>query len=161
MPETKAERYAYWLSWYNKNKTEVIQKVLKWRREHPAAVRRYHAKYTRSRAYKLWREKNRARLARLQRTRISVEYTTWINMKQRCYNKKRSDYPRYGGKGIKVCARWRNSFKHFLSDMGQRPTAKSLDRYPNPDGNYEPRNCRWATTLEQAHNKSHKVRPQQ
>ena len=65
----------------------------------------------------------------------------------RCNNPNHVAYARYGGRGIKVCARWRQ-FEHFLADMGERPEGTTLDRI-NPDGNYEPRNVRWATSKEQ------------
>ena len=80
-------------------------------------------------------------------------------MIQRCENPKRNNYGRYGGAGITVCDRWRHGdgarsgFECFLGDVGERPPGKSLDRYPNPAGNYEPGNCRWATALEQRHNR--------
>lgn len=83
------------------------------------------------------------------------EYTTWVNIKQRCRNPKYSQYKDYGGRGIEMCDRWFNSFENFLVDVGEKPSAKhSLDRHPNNDGNYEPGNTRWATTKEQALNKS-------
>ncbi len=85
----------------------------------------------------------------------AVEYAIWNNMKFRCENPKARNYKRYGGRGIKVCARWRDSYPTFLADMGPRPSpAHSIDRYPNNDGDYEPTNCRWATRSEQERNKS-------
>lgn len=86
---------------------------------------------------------------------ISRTYNTWYGMKTRCYNPKAIDYKRYGGRGIGVCDRWRDSFALFLSDMGERPEGRTLDRI-NPNGNYEPSNCRWATPLEQAATKRSK-----
>jgi hypothetical protein len=71
----------------------------------------------------------------------------------RCENSNVERYPSYGGRGIKVCERWRGSFKNFLADMGRKPTPKhSIDRI-DVDGNYEPGNCRWATNSEQQRNK--------
>lgn len=74
-------------------------------------------------------------------------------MHQRCTNPKTKRYPRYGGRGIVVCERWRD-FPSFLEDMGKKPSpAHSIERRNN-DGNYEPSNCYWATKSEQNHNKS-------
>lgn len=81
-------------------------------------------------------------------------YKTWQCLKERCHNPNSTQYPLYGARGIKVCDRWRNSFYAFFEDMGERPKGKTIDRI-NGDGNYEPGNCRWATSLEQAHNIKH------
>jgi hypothetical protein len=76
-------------------------------------------------------------------------YSKYQAMKQRCSNPKHVAWERYGGRGIKVCARWEASFEDFLSDMGECPgKGYSLDKIDN-DGNYEPGNVRWATTSEQ------------
>lgn len=79
-------------------------------------------------------------------------YKIWDHMRQRCQNKSRNNYARYGGRGINVCDRW-NKFDNFLADMGEPNAEQSIDRINN-DGNYEPSNCRWATRIEQMRNTS-------
>jgi GIY-YIG catalytic domain len=78
-------------------------------------------------------------------------YKSWNSMKQRCLNPNSSDYPSYGGKGIKIHLAWLN-FENFYADMGERPEGTSLDRFPNNKGDYEPGNCRWATSGQQQRN---------
>jgi len=79
-------------------------------------------------------------------------YGTWNMMIQRCTNPHVERYPLYGGRGIKVCERWRNDFAAFAADMGPKPSPQhSIDR-TNNDGDYEPGNCRWATRSEQQRN---------
>lgn len=81
----------------------------------------------------------------------SGTHTSWRGMKERCLNPRHPKYPQYGGRGIKVCARW-FSFENFRSDMGDRPAGLTLDRINNA-GDYEPSNCRWATPREQQTNR--------
>lgn len=81
-------------------------------------------------------------------------FYAYVNMKTRCYNKNYSLYHRYGGRGIKVCDEWRNSFENFREwamNNGWKEEL-SLDRIDN-DGNYEPNNCKWSTVLEQSNNR--------
>ena len=81
----------------------------------------------------------------------SRTYNAWRGMMRRCYTTTDKAYKYYGARGIKVCKRWR-VFKNFLADMGEVPPGRSLDRIDN-DGNYTPKNCRWATHFTQIHNR--------
>lgn len=78
-------------------------------------------------------------------------YRTWLAMRTRCTNRTRTFWKYYGGRGIKICKRWKQ-YESFVADMGIRPKGKTLDRI-NPDGNYEPDNCRWATPKQQTRNR--------
>lgn len=83
----------------------------------------------------------------------SYEYGPYRSMKNRCLCPTDKNYPRWGGRGIRICDRWLgpNGFKNFISDMGDRPPNTTLDRINN-SGNYEPENCRWASAWEQVAN---------
>ena len=80
----------------------------------------------------------------------SKTYKTWKLMRQRCNNKNATNAKWYHDKGIKVCPRW-DSYVNFLSDMGEKPVGKTIDRI-NSDKDYSVDNCRWATPTEQAEN---------
>jgi hypothetical protein len=83
----------------------------------------------------------------------TAEYRAWKAMIGRCEYPRGNTFKYYGARGIKVCERWRQEFSAFLADMGRKPTPKhSLDRI-DPDGHYEPDNCRWANTVEQRHSR--------
>lgn len=82
-------------------------------------------------------------------------YLIWKSMIKRCENPNDQDFKSYGGRGITVCKRW-HRFENFYTDVGDPPKSMSLDRWPDNDGNYEPKNWRWATWEEQANNRRSK-----
>jgi hypothetical protein len=77
-------------------------------------------------------------------------------MKQRCLDLNHPSSKNHGRRGIKICERWMD-FNNFLSDMGERPEGRTLDRTDN-EGNYEPSNCRWATPKQQFDNSNRRAR---
>lgn len=82
----------------------------------------------------------------------SQEFNTWHMMLQRCYKKNATGYENYGGRGIKVCDRWRDSFQNFYEDMGNKPSQDhTLDRI-DVNGDYELSNCKWSTKFQQSVN---------
>jgi hypothetical protein len=78
---------------------------------------------------------------------LEVFHSMW----NRCSRSTHKDFKYYGGRGIRVCARWKK-FENFVEDMGEKPEGMSIDRIDN-DGNYTPSNCRWTTQSEQVRNR--------
>lgn len=82
----------------------------------------------------------------------TAEYQTWASMIGRCCTPTAEGWPDYGGRGVTVCERWRDSFEAFLADMGHRPSAKHSIERLDVNGHYEPYNCVWATRATQSRN---------
>lgn len=100
---------------------------------------------------------NRSKLGPLTTThglsRHRKEYKAWCGMRSRCYCKTEPAYVNYGAVGVTMCDRWRESFANFFEDMGPAPARHMIDRFPDPHGNYEPTNCRWANWQQQNRNR--------
>lgn len=109
------------------------------------------------RAWMLKSGRNRLTHGHSKGGKMSKEYKSWVDAKQRCFRKKATSYKYYGQRGITMCERWKNSFELFLADMGICPAGLELDRINN-NGHYEPGNCRWATKKVQQNNKNNNHR---
>ncbi|HEU4344780.1 MAG TPA: hypothetical protein VFU31_24795 [Candidatus Binatia bacterium] len=102
-----------------------------------------------------WTKERRERVGALFRTHglsKTPEYKIWVAIIYRTENPKCHAYPLYGGRGIKMCKRWRDNYAHFLADMGRRPSLQHSVERINNDGLYSPDNCRWALAKEQTRN---------
>jgi len=96
---------------------------------------------------------NRRRTHGMSSTRT---FKCWQGMMRRCYEPARRDFQHYGGRGIRVCDRWREAFENFLADMGEMPVGMSLDRQDH-DGDYSPGNCRWINQIAQIENRRNTI----
>lgn len=106
-------------------------------------------------------EINGERMKRTARThghssggKLTSEYNSWRNMRDRCKYPSAENWHKYGGRGIKVCDRWIDSFENFLEDMGPKPTRKHTIERLDVNGNYEPDNCVWAVSKTQMRNRT-------
>lgn len=115
-----------------------------------------HLKANRTRSCGCLRKEELRRRARTHGMSKTPEYVAWCGMIHRCYNQNCEDYADYGGRGISVWENWLgdSGFAAWFAYMGTKPhSSTSQDRFPNPNGNYEPGNVRWTTNREQANNR--------
>jgi hypothetical protein len=100
-------------------------------------------------------QENRSHIGKSHATHLASNtplYYTWIDMRRRCTKSSHHAFNYYGGRGISVCPEWANDFAQFAKDMGEKPSPEySLDRI-DVNGDYTPKNCRWATAEQQSNN---------
>lgn len=119
-------------------------------------VRSYHLNNGHTKSCGCFSQDNPAHLrhGHTRNRRHSSEYMAWSSMKTRCLNPNNKRWKDYGGRGITICTRWLESFEAFFADMGPKPSRRhSIDR-KNNNGNYNKRNCRWATPEQQNRNRN-------
>lgn len=150
-------------AYYQKNRESILQQAVSYRDKNKEKIKDWMASYREDNRDKLKQDKaiyyhkNKEIIADYKKAKYSLQHpllAIWQGMLQRCYNPNRKSYKYYGGRGIGVCEKWRNSFELFLEDVG--PTYRkglTLDRYPDPNGDYGPENFRWATVTEQNNNR--------
>jgi hypothetical protein len=130
---------------YKANKEKIRAKHKEYREANKEAIKAQNRKH--------YIDNREEKISKVRELRCKKPlYDTWQGMKKRCNNPNNDNYKYYGGRGIKVCERWLNSYENFALDMGERPKGHTLDRINN-DGNYEPSNCKWSSLSEQNSNR--------